>query len=250
LLDVVAERLFLDAFSDTVRSFAVWTTAITVADFRSTIAAVVDFPDLLAIPEDGEYAAGGPFGPAVPVRLTRHGRVVQFTREAVLRDDIPTFGQLQAALGVAAAGVENDVVYDLLLSNPTMADGFKVFSTQHANLMPAKALDATSLAAACTALATNSRHGRPAFLLVGTADGPTARNLVTIQTPPNATEASGVLQVGQDERIPDDGRWYVTCAPTQCPTLLVARLRDAGARVAIARWLGRRRRRERVPRPQ
>ena len=56
----------------------------------------------------------------------------------------PTSGQLQAALGVAAAHVENDVVYDLLLSNPVMPDGFKVFSTQHANLMPAKALDATS----------------------------------------------------------------------------------------------------------
>jgi hypothetical protein len=122
LLDNVAHTLFLDAYGDTVRSFEAWTTAITVADFRSTIAGVVDFPDLLAIPEHGEYAAGDPFGAAVPVRLTRHGRVVQFTREAVLRDDVPTFGQLQAALGVAAAHVRR-YRYPLTLNDCIIACG-------------------------------------------------------------------------------------------------------------------------------
>src|SRR5262249_23011566 len=140
LLDGVAERLFLDAFADTVRSFDAWTTAITVADFRSTVATVVAF-DLLAVPEHAEYPAGSPFGPETPVRVTRYGREVQFTREMVLRDDVPTFGQLQAALGVAAAQVENDAVYDLLTSNPRMPDGQPLFSAAHKNLMPRAALD-------------------------------------------------------------------------------------------------------------
>jgi hypothetical protein len=80
--------------------------------------------------------------------------VNDFTREMVLRDDMPSFGQLQQALGVAAAHVESDVVYDLLGSNPTMADGQPLFSAAHGNIMPAKALDATSLAVACATLAT------------------------------------------------------------------------------------------------
>ena len=92
--------------------------------------------------------------------------------------------------------------------------------------MPAKALDATSLAAACAALATNSQHGRPAVLLVGTADGPTARQLVTQQTPPDAGDASGVLQVVQDDRI--TAGWYVTCDPAERPTLVTAHLRGIG----------------------
>jgi hypothetical protein len=221
-LDAVSARLFFDAYADTTRSFAAWTTAITVADFKSTIASVVDFPDLLAIPEHGEYASGDPFGAAVPVRLTKFGRVMPYTREAVLRDDVPALGQLQAALGVAAAHAENDVVYDLLTSNPTLPDGFALFSAQHGNLMPAKALDATSLAAACAALAPNSQHGRPAFLVVGTKDGPTARNLVWQQTPPNAGDAAGVLQVVQDDRIASG--FYVTCDPHERATFVTAHL--------------------------
>ena len=148
--------------------------------------------------------------------------MVQFTRQALLRDDMAAFSELQSALGVAAASVENAATYDLLNSNPTMADGQPLFSAAHKNLMPAKALDAASLATACAALAANSKHGRPAFLLVGTADGPTARNLVTIQTPPNAGEASGVLQVVQDDRIA--GAFYVTCDPRERPTLVTAHL--------------------------
>jgi hypothetical protein len=189
---------------------------VTVVDFRLTVATVVDFPDLLAIAEDGEYVAGSPFGPAVAVRVTKFGRVVQCTGEMVLRDDVAGFGQLQQALGVAAADVENDVVYDLLKANPTMADGQPLFSAAHGNVMTAAALSAASLATACAALATNSGHGRPAFLLVGTKDGPTARTLVTQQTPPNAGDASGVLQVVQDDRIAN--AFYVTTDPGERAT--------------------------------
>jgi hypothetical protein len=223
LLDGVGATIFLDAYGETIRSFAPWSTAITIADFKSTVVGIVDFPELLAIPEHGEYAAGGPFGPAVRVRLMKFGRVAEFTREAVLRDDIPSFGQLQQALGVAAAQVENDVVYDLLTSNPPMADGQPLFSAAHGNLMAAAALDATSLAEAAATLATISGHGRPAFLLVGTKDGPTARQLMTQQTPPNAGDASGVLQVVQDDRI--TAGWYVTCDPAERPTVVTAHLR-------------------------
>jgi hypothetical protein len=65
ILDGAVEVVFLDAYADTVRSFAPWTTAVTVADFRSTIATWIDFPDLLEVPEHGEYVSGSPFGPAV-----------------------------------------------------------------------------------------------------------------------------------------------------------------------------------------
>jgi hypothetical protein len=62
LLDGVAHTLFVDAYADTVRSFTACTTPVTVTDFRSTIASVATFPDLLAIPEHGEHIAGSPFG--------------------------------------------------------------------------------------------------------------------------------------------------------------------------------------------
>ena len=48
---------------------------------------------------------------------------------------------------------------------------------------------------------------------------------MTIQTPPNATEASGVLQVIQDDRI--TGGFYVTCDPHERATVAVAHLAAA-----------------------
>ena len=226
VLDTVASTIFLDTYADTVRSFAPWTSAIEVADFRSTIVSAAVFPTLREVPEHAEYVAGSPFGPAVPVRLVKYGRVVNYTREAVLRDDVASFGQMQQALGTAAAAAENDAVYDLVRANPTMADGQPVFSAAHGNLMTAAALSAASLATASAALAANSKHGRPAFLLVGTADGPTARTLVTQQTPPDAGDASGVLEVVQDDRI--TGAWYVTCDPGERATLVTAHLASVG----------------------
>jgi len=222
LLDGAARVIFLDSYNDTVRSFTAWTSAVSLPDFRSTIVSAAAFPSLLEVPEHAEYEAGFPFGPAVPVRLTNFGRIVQYTRAAVLRDDVASFGQLQQALGVAAASVENDAVYELLGSNPRMADGQPLFSAAQANLMPAAALDAASLAVACAALAANSLHGRPAFLLCGTADGPTARRLVHEES--GAGAASGALEVVQDDRI--TGGWYVTTDPGERPTLVTAHLAD------------------------
>jgi hypothetical protein len=230
LLDTVAQTLFLDAYADTVRSFAPWTTAVTVADFRSTVATWTEFPTLFEVPEHGEYVAGSPFGPAAPIRLVTFGRTLGLTRQALLRDDLATAGQLLQALGVAAAHVENDATYELLTSNPTMADGTALFSAAHGNLLPAAALDATSLAAACAALATNSAHGRPAFLLVGTADGAIARPLVAV---PNPSATSGSLEVIQDDRI--RGGWYVTCDPRERPTLVTAHRRAVDAPELLSR---------------
>src|SRR5262249_43374934 len=150
-------------------------------------------------------------------RVMKFGRVVGYSRESTLRDDVTSFGMMQVALGAAASQVENDLVYELLGSNPTMSDGQALFSALHRNLMPPAALDVTSLAVAAAALATISAHARPAFLLVGTKDGPIAREIVTRSTPPNASAASGVLQVVQDDRI--TGGFYVTAHPAERPTI-------------------------------
>jgi hypothetical protein len=117
-----------------------------------------------------------------------------------------------------------------------MPDGQPLFSAAHGNLMPAKVLDATSLADACATLATISGHGRPAFLVCGTKNGPTARQLVTAETPPNAGDASGVLEIVVDDRIASG--FYVTCDPAERPTFVTAHLRgvDGPERLSQDGW--------------
>ena len=59
-------------------------------------------------------------------------------------------------------------------------------------------------------------------MLVGTKDGHVARNLVWEETPPNAGDASGVLQVVVDDRIPSG--FYVTTDPAERTAFVTAHL--------------------------
>ena len=245
VLDGVTRTVFLDGYQGAPQTFPAWCRAVTVPDFQQTLVLSTIWPALRPVPEHAEFKRTRiePLAVGEPLRVETVGRVVALTRQVALDDDWVQFSALTAALGVAAATGESDAVYGLLLANPVLTDGKTLFSTEHGNLLPAAALTADSLAAACAALAAQvaatgeTLHLRAAFLLCGVKLGPTARQLVVQQTPtdPAAAAIAGALQIVQDERIPDDGRWYVTCAPTQCPTLLVARLRDEPEPVLLAR---------------
>src|SRR5262249_30406042 len=206
LLDNVTRVVFLDAYTDAPRTFAAWTRAITVEDFRTTYITNPGFPTLLPVPEEGEFTRHIPPGPAEPLAVVAYGRIVALTRQAVLANDLLTFSRMTQMLGVAAASLESDVTYALLTSNPVLADGAPLFSALHQNLRPPAALSADSLAAATTALATQTADGTPLhlvarYLLVGTALGPQARALVMSTTPLDATPDAGTLTVIQDDRI-------------------------------------------------
>jgi hypothetical protein len=239
LLDTAGRTLFLAAYGDAPRTFAPWTSPLLVTDFKSIVVVQPVWPQLLEVPEHAEYVRGGPLGAAAPLRLAKYGRILAYSREAVLADDLVSFAALQDSLGAAAAAIESDATYDLLTSNPTMPDGQPLFSAAHGNLMPAAALAADSLAAASSALAAQTAHGTPLhltarFLIVGPALGQQARALVTSTTPPNATADSGVIEVVQDPRIPGTD-WYLAADPRARATIAVAHLASAPEPELLAR---------------
>jgi len=182
------------------------------------------------VPEHAEYTHHGALGPTAALRLVTYGRQVTFTRQAVLADDMLTFGQLQQALGVAAAACESDAVYDLLVSNPTMPDGQPLFSVGHGNVMAAADLTAATLATASAALAGQTTAGgralhlRRRYLVVGTLLAGAARALVTSQTPVN-TSPDDELVVVEDGRIPNKS-WYLVT--DQWSTIATAHLATGG----------------------
>lgn len=195
VLDNVANVLYLDAYTEAPRTFTAWTRELEVPDFRTAVVVTPSFPALLPVPEHAEFAHHGALGPTAALRLMTYGRQVTVTRQAVLADDMLTFGQLQQALGVAAAACESDAVYNLLTSNPTMADGNALFSVAHGNLMAAADLTAASLATASAALAAQTTadgralHLAAKYLVVGTLLGAETRQLVTTMTPANTPPA-------------------------------------------------------------
>jgi hypothetical protein len=110
VLDNVANVLYLDAYTEAPRTFTAWTRELEVPDFRTAVVVTPSFPALLPVPEHAEFAHHGALGPTAALRLVSYRRQVTVTRQAVLADDMLTFGQLQQAFGVAAAACESDAV--------------------------------------------------------------------------------------------------------------------------------------------
>jgi hypothetical protein len=236
VLDGVANVLYLDAYTEAPRTFEAWTREMEVPDFRTAVVVTPSFPALLPVPEHAEYTHHGALGPTAGLRLVTYGRQVTFTRQAVLADDMLTFGQLQQALGVAAAACESDATYDLLTSNPTMADGQPLFSVVHRNLMPASDLTAAALATASAALASQTAadgqalHLAARYIVVGTLLGAEARQLVTSLTPANTPPGTGYVVV-EDGRIPAKS-WYLVS--DQWATIATAHLAATGGPELLA----------------
>jgi phage major head subunit gpT-like protein len=207
------------------------TKPVVVSSFKNTIVAAGLFPRLLPRGEHGEIAHGLPAITTAATRLRGYGRIEAISREALLNDDIGLIGGVIESLAYAAASCESDIAYSALLDNPTMGDGFALFSTQHKNLAPAAGLTTASLAAATTLLAAQTAptgealHLLPAFVLCGPALAADARALLTAQTPPSGGETAAVPQLVVDARIAD-ARWYLATDPSTWPTVAVAHLTD------------------------
>jgi hypothetical protein len=230
LFDGIGLTVFVDTYEDAPRTFEAWTTATTVADFKQTVVVQPGFTTLDLVAEHAEYQHGALLGVQAPIRMHKYGKVLAYTREAFLRDDMPGLAALTSALAIAAAACESDVVYDLLVSNPTMPDGQPLFSPAHGNLIAAADLTATTLTLATTALAAQTVGGQALhltarYLLVGPALAAQARQLVTIMTPANTPAESGPLTVVEDGRIPGKA-WYVTCDRIR-PSIVTAHLTGA-----------------------
>ena len=66
--------------------------------------------------------------------VTTFGRIVGFTRQAMVNDDLGAFADTTRRMGVAAAAFEANFLANIVSSNPTLADGNAVFSTAHGNI--------------------------------------------------------------------------------------------------------------------
>ncbi|MFS0737547.1 ClpP-like prohead protease/major capsid protein fusion protein [Sphingomonas sp. 1P06PA] len=80
-----------------------------------------------------------PDGSKETLKLDKKGNIVNLSREAIVNDDLDVFSGLAVDLGRAAKLTIEVNVYAVLNSNPTMADGFALFSAQHGNLAGAGA---------------------------------------------------------------------------------------------------------------
>lgn len=197
----------------------------TVPDFREvTRVALGDITALEKVNESGEYKYGTMSEDGAPIKVAKYGKIIAITWESIVNDDLAALTRVPQALGAAAAQTESDVVWSLLLGNPTFADGNQVFSTAHGNVAASGgAINTTTLAAARAAMRKQkSKAGHflnlgPQYLVVGPdkeleAFQFTSSNYVPAKNADINDSRNTSLTVIVDARITGN-QWFLYAAP-------------------------------------
>jgi hypothetical protein len=205
----------------------------TLPDFKDTnIIGLGDAPSLLLVRENAEFTYGAMSDTGMTYRLQTYGRIIAITRQAVINDDKRLFSRIPTQFGFKARDLESDLVWGLVISNPTMADGYALFSSQHGNLGAGAAITVASVAAGRTAMAQQrSAEGgfitvRPTYLVVGPAKQTEAEQFLTAVAATQTTAVNpfaGKLQLIVEPRITDNS-WYLVADPSSIDTIELSHL--------------------------
>jgi hypothetical protein len=214
---------------------------LTNSDFRSRT--LLSFEgsniDLERVNEHGEYHYGSLAESGEAVKLETWGKIVSWTRQMAVNDDLGALERVSQLLAAAAVAKEDDVAAALLVTGtgsngPTLSDGNQLFSAAHGNLAAGADIGApseTTLDKARVAVRTQKGpNGKvigiePAILLVPPALETVAKKQIAVV---QATETANVnafteLKVVVDARLSGTA-WYLVGAPELHDGLVAAHL--------------------------
>jgi len=154
LLGNAANRAVLQGYQEVEEQFDLFTRPVNLSDFKATnLVGLGAFSSLDIVPEGGEYKYGTFSEQSQSMRLATYGKLFSITRQAIINDDLGVFNDVPRKMGQAAKRTVANAVYQLLLSNPTLADGFALFSAEHHNLLTGAAISTNSVDAMQSAMA-------------------------------------------------------------------------------------------------
>jgi phage major head subunit gpT-like protein len=236
LLGSTVNRTLRDAYTNAPQTWRPLGRQTTVPDFRAvTRAALGDIAALEQVKEHGEYKYGTLSEDGAPIKVAKFGKIIAITWETIVNDDLGALTRIPAALGNAAAATESNVVWALLLGNPSFTDGTPFFDAAHGNVAGSGgAINTTTLAAARAAMRKQkSKAGEflnlaPEFLVVGPdkeleAYQFTSSNYVPAKNADINDVRNASLTVIVDARITGN-QWYLYAAPGAVDTFEYAYL--------------------------
>lgn len=238
ILANVANQTLRAAYNEIPRTFQAWARRETITDFKPvTRVQLSGAPDLEKVLESGEFQYGTMGESKEQYALSTYGKIIGFTRQMLINDDLGAFTRVTQAFGARAADLEGDIVYAILTQNPTMGDGTALFHADHNNLGTAAVINESSLTQAYRAYATQTGiEGHrisvsPSFIIVPPGQRAVeARKLLTSTTPANTGEVNvyaNRLQVIEERRlIPESGQdpWFLSAMASMIDTVEYAYL--------------------------
>ncbi len=242
LLQGTGQRALLSAYQAAQGAIKAVCRQTTVNDFRTKYALRLgEAPKLLKMAEGAQITQGTRAELQESYRAYTYARMFSMTREAFINDDLGAFQDFVAAFGQSAAGLEAQIIVDLLAANsgagPTMSDTHPLFYSTHGNLaVSGAAISDTTLAAARLALRTaTGLDGQtiiataPRYLLVPAALETAAEKYLATLYPAEAANVNpftGKLELLVEPRLDAVSayRWYIFGDPAICPVLEYAYL--------------------------
>ena len=182
-----------------------------------------------------QYRAGAMAEAQESYKVDTFGRIVGFTRQAMVNDDLGAFTDVMRRMGQASAAFEANFLADLVVANPAMSDAKMLFHADHGNIAGTAApIGVDSLSAARQAMRLQKGllgeliAVTPKYILVGADRETEAEKAVSTITPVVSQEVNpfqSKLEVVVDPRI--SGEWYLVADPAEIDGLEYAYLEGA-----------------------
>lgn len=197
-------------------------------------------PRLEKVLENGEFKYGKVTEQGESYALATYGKIIAFTRQSLINDDLGAFDRMPTMFGAAAADMEADIVWAILTANANMGDGTALFHANHGNLGSGggSVLAVAGLSAARLAMRTQKNlqakqliSVEAKYLLVPaaletTAEQIIAQNLVPALTSSVVPEWYRSLTPIVEPRLDASSAtaWYLAASPDQIDTIEYAYL--------------------------
>lgn len=175
LANVMTKRL-RDEYAAASPTYREWARrAPNAPDFKQVqVTQLGAMPDLKRLAEGGDIEYGTAGEGAEKYSVLTYARGIRFSRQMLINDDLRAFDRTAIGFSVAAARLENTLVYGQLIANQKLSDNVNLFHGSHGNLAATgAAIDIDSLRTGRAAmrkqkgLADEALNISPSFLLVG-----------------------------------------------------------------------------------
>lgn len=170
ILANVASKSVMKGYEAGQQTYRIWAKTGMLPDFKTASrVALGDAPEML-LNESGEEVQQGVIGDrGESITLKTYARKLVITRQALINDDAGLFNRMFFAFGQRAANQIEAAAYGVLLDNEDLADGVKLFHSDHDNLEGTSKgiVDSSKLSAAMAAIGNQKSDGGMALSLMG-----------------------------------------------------------------------------------
>ena len=136
----VANKSLLMGYMATPRTFANVFRQASVSDFKPLQRTRLSGTgELTEVKEDGEFTYGKVTDEKETYYLSTYGKILPFTRQSIVNDDLDALSRIPMSLGNSASNLESKIVWAIVTANAPLADNKALFHAGHNNLAAAGA---------------------------------------------------------------------------------------------------------------